>query len=159
MDSDTKKIYRFKFTDCFLGELINFASTHRYDEPELFRSEWDKWIATNSEIIARENQILLRRGFKGDILKKMYTSVRYYFKNKSLEKTENKKRDNYNKTNKEIIKLIDNHIVTNGINNKPSELYKHFIDNNKHLINTNDELKLKKTYKNRCYLKQSKMED
>ena len=172
MEIGSKKIYRYKFTGGVLNELIKFASTHRYDDPGLFRENWDEWIKNNEEIIIRERAILLQNGFNGDIIKKMYTSVRYYFKNRSLEERENKKRTKYIKIDKKIIKLIDRHIETQGVNKKPSELYENFIEINDTLLkNEKDhltrlgntdaqiEMRIKKTYKNRCYIKQSRMND
>ena len=166
-----EQVYRFKFSNNTLEELVKFGDTHRYDEPEMFKVEWDKWVKDNNEMISRENEYLKTKGYKGDIVNKMYKSVRYYFKNKSLEKKEVKKRKKYSSLSKDLLKNIDNFIDSEGIKTKPSDSYEKFIKLEKYqsdikiektrLDNMNDDefyKKLKKTYKNRYFIRQKKSE-
>ena len=100
---NTPKIYRYKFSNGFLPNLLDFARIHRYDEPTDFKEQWDLWTKNNKEIIDREKNYLNSMGYEGDVLKKMYKSARYYFKNKSLEKVKPKKRRQYIRTVHSII--------------------------------------------------------
>jgi len=40
----TSVTYRYKLDPVVLNQLITFADTHRYDEPLIFKEEWDKWV-------------------------------------------------------------------------------------------------------------------
>lgn len=164
-----EQVYRFKFSNNTLEELVKFGDTHRYDEPEMFKEEWDKWVKDNNEMISRENEYLKTKGYKGDIFNKMYKSVRYYYKNKSLEKKEAKKRKKYSSLSKDLLKNIDKFIESEGIKTKPSDSYEKFIVHETYKSNieveerrlenmANEEFykKLKKTYKNRYFIRQKK---
>ena len=47
------------------------------------------------KLIEREITYMRNMGYEGDVIEKMYKSARYYFKNKSNEKTKPKKRRQY----------------------------------------------------------------
>ena len=57
-----------------------------------FKDNWKIWCDNNKDIIKTEIDILKGKGYEGDVLVKMYKSARYYFKNKSTEKKDAKKR-------------------------------------------------------------------
>ena len=63
-----EQVYRFKFSNNTLEELVKFGDTHRYDEPEMFKEEWDKWVKDNNEMISRENEYLKTKGYKTESL-------------------------------------------------------------------------------------------
>lgn len=169
-------IYRYKFNNNLLQDIIEFSSVHRYDDPETFREAWDEWIKDNTETISREQERLRNIGYMGDVKVKMYKSARYYFKNKplnktldnSLNKSHTVKRRKYISISKNFIAKIDEHIDNNGLTVKPSVGYLDFIETNKSLISEEKtnldskipqediEAKIKKTYKNRHFLKSSK---
>ena len=99
-------------------------------------------------------------------------SVRYYYKNKKSKGREDNpvKRKKYSSMGKPIIKLIDNDLEVNT-HTKPSLSYVNFLKENEDVL-TNEKSqmileneiegekefykKLKKTYKNRYYVKFSK---
>ena len=87
-DTTTLPIYRFKFSDEFMEPLTEFSSKHRFDEAVLFKMYWDRWESQpqNASLVDREERRLKAIGYEGDIHEKMYKTVRYYLKNKSLEK-------------------------------------------------------------------------
>ena len=75
----------------------------------------------------------------------MYKSVRYYFKNKSSEKTKPKKRRQYVGLNRDLLDAIDEHIeAIFKFNYKPAVAFKEFMENNeyKHLVD-NEMVRLK----------------
>ena len=111
-------------------------------------------------------------GYEGDVISKMYKSARYYFKNKSNEKTKPKKRRQYIGIDV-ILKDKMDEFIQGKINNndncpKPADAYNEFIENenNKIMLSTektrlisfglsDDDVnkKFKKTFKNRYFLK------
>ena len=161
-DNTRKVIYRFKFTPQFLNELYEFAKIHQYDNRKEFKNQWNIWKINNINIITAEESLLNKNGYTGDINKKMYTSVRYYLKDKQIIPNEPIERCSYITINKDILFLMDEHIK-NNINVKPSILFAEFMDNNQDLIfkenqiisreyNINFNKKINKTYKNRYYM-------
>jgi len=110
-------------------------------------------------------------GYEGDVLDKMFKSARYYFRKKSTVKPEPKERRKYVGIQKELLDAMDNHIIS-GLNKedyKPSEGFNDFCTNNidalknevERLLSNNlaaDDImkKVKKTYKNRYFMKISK---
>ena len=98
---------------------------------------------------------------------KCIKSIRYYYKDKVDKKIEPKKRRIYISLERDILDAMDKHIDKNQTM-KPAVAYLSFYNNNsnKELLNntltdiirlgldkTNAEFKLKKTYKNRFFLK------
>ena len=86
------KTYRYKFSQDFKNQLIEFSRIHKYDEATVFRDNWDIWCENNKKIIDDEIKVLKINGYTGDALVKMYKSVRYYFKNKSEKKKSDEKK-------------------------------------------------------------------
>jgi hypothetical protein len=168
----TTIIYRFKFTEPFMEELYQFSKIHQYDNRKDFKEAWELWITENEELVDRESTRLLRLGYNGDILDKMFKSARYYFRKKSTIPKEPKQRRQYTTINNEILKLMDNHIQTNIDKDdyQPKHAFKTFCIENEEIVkNTIYELKeqgfhnfeeienkIKKTYKNRYFMLVSK---
>lgn len=169
MDNTKAKTLRFKFSEDFANELINFSQIHKHDDSKTFKEAWEKWSEVNKILISDEINILKTKGYIGNITDKMYKSARYYYKNKSNKNKNPKERRSYTSFSREIITTIDEHVETelenrdytpaNGFDNfinsltddmkEQLDLFKNSnnVDNN--FINE----KLKKTYKNRYYLK------
>jgi len=170
-DNNTKKAaktYRFKFTDDFIKHLMEFSRIHRFDDASAFKDNWKTWCDENKMLINQESNVLKAKGYEGDALIKMYKSARYYFKNKSAEKKDAKKRRQYVGLNPEFRESIDNHIETVSLRQelKPADGYINFMDSVKYTTIIQQEklklesynftkeeitLKLKKTYKNRYF--------
>lgn len=147
--------YRFKFSVEFSELLNNFAKIHQYDERKDFKEEWKKWCETNIEIIEKERNEHEEKGYNGDIMKKMYNSVRYYYRNKSINKKEPVKRKEYIHIGKDILQNMDEFIKENEAM-KPSIGFDMYYNINRTRHNSREEEEnykslLKKTYKNRCY--------
>ena len=172
MSTDTKKkaakTYRFKFSDGFLNNLMEFSRIHRFDDAIAFKDGWKIWCDENKNLIKEENDVLKAKGYEGDALVKMYKSARYYFKNKSTEKKDAKKRRQYVGLNPEFREAVDVHIESTSLRQemKPAEGYINFMDDTKYAVLiglekvrlesynfTKEEItsKLKKTYKNRYF--------
>jgi len=164
------KIYRYKFSDEFIEELYKFSKIHQYDHRKDFKDAWEVWIDDNSQLIFKESTRLTELGYDGDILHKMFTSARYYFRKKCTEKKYPRMRCTYIGAQKELLDAMDSHISLN-MNRykntfKPSTGFTEFCKENiallqqeielliKFNIVTSDEIKkkIKKTYKNRYFM-------
>jgi hypothetical protein len=147
--------YRFKFSVEFSELLNNFAKIHQYDERNDFKKEWNKWCEINNEFIEKERIEHEEKGYNGDILKKMYNSVRYYYRNKRTINKEHVKRKEYIHIGKDILQNMDEFIKEND-KLKPSISFDMYYNINRNRHNSREEEEnyksmLKKTYKNRCY--------
>jgi hypothetical protein len=148
------KTYRFKFTDSIVSELEYFAQLHQFDDRKTFKEAWKEWFNSDNILPLMNYEIkrLTNSGYKGNIEEKMFKSARYYFRKKPTEKSEEKKeRKEYIGFSDEILKSIDDHILSqlkaniesikNKMNNnimlidvQPSDAYDDFCENNKEKI-------------------------
>ncbi len=176
MSTDKKpaaKTYRYKFSSDFLANLKEFSRIHRFDESQIFKEHWEVWCKENKSIIEQESNKLKADGYQGDVLVKMYKSARYYFKNKSNEKKQAKKRRQYIGLEPDFRDAIDEHIENISMRQelKPQDGFVNFLDSVKYaeVIRleklrlesydfTKDQIsaKFKKTYKNRYFTNQKK---
>ena len=166
-------IFRYKFSDDFIQPLYQFSKIHQYDHRKDFKEAWNIWIEENEDLVGKEVRRLTELDYKGDILDKMFKSARYYFRKKSTEKKDPKKRRVYVGIQSELLAAMDKHISSNKKNEdyKPSngfddfckqyiELLKVEVTNLcKSGIKDSDEIKnkIKKTYKNRYFMSTSKL--
>jgi glutaredoxin len=157
-------IYRFKFTEDFISELYKFSKIHQYDDRKGFKEAWKIWTLENDDIIESEMRRLLRLGYNGDVLDKMFKSARYYFRKKATEKKEPKQRRQYISVSKELLEAMDLHIHNNSF--QPKDGFCDFCKKNENLLKDSIskifeqgikdkdiiEDKIKKTYKNRYFM-------
>jgi len=170
MDSKYHLIYRYKFTNTFMNELLSFSKIHQYEDRFMFKESWEKWILENEELVVIEENRLKELGYTGNIRDKMFKSGKYYFRKKSTENKIPKIRRNYSNISKELLELMDRHIEfnINNIDFKPKNAYNLFtniysekIEEEIKQLKINDtnslsrdkdiEDKIKKTYKNRYF--------
>jgi hypothetical protein len=156
-----------------MDPLTEFSSKHRFDDAALFKVYWERWEVQpqNADLIEQEERRLKTLGYEGNIHEKMYKTVRYYLKNKSLEKKEPKKRRKYVTLDKEFLEKMDDHILQVAMvnNMKPAYAFNNFISLSDNMRQVDDQIKtmmenemteveannkIKKTYKNRYYLQQ-----
>ena len=166
-------IFRYKFSNDFTEPLYQFSKIHQYDHRKDFKEAWNIWIEENEDLVGKEVRRLTELDYKGDILDKMFKSARYYFRKKSTEKKDPKKRRVYVGIQSELLAAMDKHISSNKKNEdyKPSngfddfckqyiELLKVEVTNLcKSGIKDSEEIKnkIKKTYKNRYFMSTSKL--
>lgn len=166
------KIFRFKFSHSMIEEMKSFSRIHQYDDKQTFKEAWNEWKDTHHELIQNEYNTLKELGFNGNIKDKIYKSIRYYYCKKINSATnEPKKRRKCVPVNRNLLTLIDRHILMNIENiDHTKKLFKPSIGFSQFALNNNDvenererlqneglqneeiELKLKKTYKNRYFL-------
>ena len=160
--STESQIFRFKFSDEFIGQLTPFAKLHQHSDRNTYKEEWKRWVENNDEIILNETNRLTELGYNGDITDKMYKSGRYYFRNKKEQQP--RKRRQYVSIEHEVIEIMDTHINSN-LDTKPSVSYGHFSESYSTQLDeemtrlldeglTRDTIKdkFKKTFKNRYFL-------
>ena len=158
-------VYRHKFAPATIEHMDYFAKLHKDDDRKTFKEAWERWTNNNCEMIEREKQLHIEAGYKGDVVDKMYKSVRYYYRKKKVETTTEKKeqqRREYVALDRDLLREMDEHIENNRTI-KPATAFDDFCENNKELIK-NEALrlkdylkaneigeKIKKTYKNRHF--------
>jgi hypothetical protein len=161
-------IFRYKFSEEFTDKLYQFSKIHQYDHRKDFKEAWKIWIEENDDLVNIESRRLIELEYKGDILDKMFKSARYYFRKKSTEKKEPRKRRSYVGIQSELLEAMDKHIIINkkNIDYKPSSGFDDFCKQNiellkievnilcKNGIKESEEIKnkIKKTYKNRYFM-------
>jgi len=150
-----------------MSPLIEFSRVHQFDKSPEFKDSFQTFCDENEDIIEKEKQILNDKGYKGNVIDKIYKSSRYYFKNKDYTPQETKTRRKYIKQDKEFINIVDDVVTISVRNNeKPALSYQNFIDNNEyseilnaekkrlseHLNKDDVTSKIKKTFKNRFFI-------
>ena len=161
------KTFRFKFSTAFIEHVTSFAKLYQFADRHTYKDEWIRWTHNNNELIETETQLLRDKGYNGDIMDKMYRSGRFYFRTKASLQKKPKERRDYIFVNQQILDLMNKHITTNLLlsNFKPSTAYQQFVIENKTVLDEEinrllqedigkDDIinKLKKTYKNRCFI-------
>lgn len=168
----TNTVYRFKFSEEIVTMLTAFAKLHANDDRKTYREAWRSWCDANSEVLDIEVRRMHNNGYEGDVLDKMYKAGRYYFREKKTGKKQDaKQRRRYISMSSDMIKAMDDHIedVMNLDEFTPANGYDWFCTTHLELLReevtllqeegalTAEDLvaKVKKTYKNRYFLKRA----
>ena len=110
MDSTSVQIFRYELSTTIKQEIMRFSDINKFTDRETFKKNWDLWVIENQILIQNEIKELQCKKFNGDIIKKMYTSARYYYRNKKPINAEPTKRKKYISISKELLNLMDNNI-------------------------------------------------
>lgn len=160
--------YRHKFTNSTMEEMKYFAAVHKDDERKVCKEAFERWVNNKREIINMEQKRHEEAGYEGDIIPKMYHSIRHYLMKVARQNEEKKakKRRSYVTMSRDLLKAMDNHIEKNPI--KPSIGFDNFCNSHKEVIKREimslkkslkgDEIseKIKHTYRNRYDIWKSK---
>jgi len=157
--------YNYQLSDDIINFIkADFIEKNNFDNN--FDKLWNKWILTEGidRIFKLENERLNIIGWEGDIYIKVYKSIKYYQMKKSEKKCTKKKRRDYihisGNMKKKMYEFIDNTKIK-----KPSNAYSEFLNTYKstydnetkqlkeHLPEKEIATKIKKTFKNRFYIK------
>ena len=169
-------VLRFNFSSTMKNKLSTFAKIHEHDNRFDFKNAWKLWAEQNKLIIHTETERLELLGFTGNVYNKMFKSVRYYFRHKSVIPTAQPPRKTYECMHKHILSAIDLHIIsliqniTMDTTVSPAYAFDRFCNEQINLIRDDIRIsystdtnsisrdmvnsyinKLKKTYKNRFY--------
>lgn len=166
-------IFRFNFTTDFQEKIEYFTNIYKDADLSDFKRYFKEWCADNKNLIENEYIHLVRLGFKGNIIDKIYRSSRYYFMKKTTkkptERDKTKTKKKYIARDDLFLNKVKKHIESikeRNLNWKPSVAYNNFKlkyskDINKitmNLINNHGykskdaEFKIKKIYKNKYSL-------
>lgn len=122
------KTYRYKFSDHINDLLLEFSQQHKFDSKDDFKENWDIWTSEHHDDITGERERLVELGYTGNIINKMYKSVRYYYcKKHTTHKEKQNKRKKYITKNPDFIETIDHfikrHFVYETQTNKKNNNY------------------------------------
>ena len=176
-----KSVYRFKFSDLVSEELHNFAKQYRFTPRKDVQEAWKRFTQGElmSQLINQEKERLGQSAYEGDIIRKMYTSMRYYYmklpntaepsyrKEQPQEQQEQqeqqekpqkaRKRREYShkeyKLTKEDHGLLNTYLQNNNVLQKPSEIWDQFKAQYTHY---QDNACIKKSLFNKIYILKSK---
>lgn len=159
---------RFNISQDMTTILLDFHTKNKDLGKTEYKNSWEMFLRDNHDMIEKEERELMNIGFKGDIRKKMFTSVKYYLSKKTNDKTEPRERRSYVHIDKNILEAMNAHIIDNKGNDgfTPARGYSEFYETNeqdiiieKSRLKTSTELtddeiefKIKKTYKNRYFI-------
>ena len=154
VDTPCIPTFHFHFSDDIVERFTYFATLHRFDERKVYKENWNKWIAEEdvAESISAEIDRLQVAGYTGDILDKMFKSVRYYYRKKPFEPAPPKTRKTYEAFPPTVLQSIDDHIfvLISRAQVSPATAFADY--RAKHPVDDATEAKYKKTYKNRFFL-------
>lgn len=113
------KLFRFKFSEEMSELLLSFSQQHKFCNKDDFKDQWEMWTSEHVDAIYREKERLETMGYDGNIVEKMFKSVKYYYckrnekyKNVDGDKGSKDKKKKYIKKNNEFITIIDDFIDT-----------------------------------------------
>ncbi len=113
------KKFRYDFSDNIVKMLGEFANENIGKSRKEFMKRWEEYIAEEDtrQTIEYEKEMMIQHGFRGDVMDKMYKSVRYYHvkrdKKKLLEEEEEEPINKYkheNRFSREFLKIMDEYI-------------------------------------------------
>jgi hypothetical protein len=161
-------IYRYNFTNEFKESIKYFSKKHKDDDFIDFKEYFEAWCEENKISIETEYNILLRKGYGGEIMDKIFKSARYYFVKKSNSKNSEKmKRKKYTCKDVNFLRLVTDHVFKiKDEQMKPSDAYNNFVESNENTIKelvknlkSKEEYdekgvkaKIKKIYKNKYFI-------
>jgi len=147
------RIFRYKLSEEIANEIDTFSKIHKQDDRKTFKEAWKTWTEANEELLSIEVRRLTESKYEGDILQKIFTSARYYYRKKGTVKKAPKERQTYTKVSRDILQQMDAHIEE-GMKSPDYKPSVGFVDYWNKLENKTkeEEGKMKKTYKNRYYM-------
>jgi len=143
-----------------MDDLLEFNRIHQFDNKELYKEAWETWTKENQDMLEREERRLQNQDYKGDMMKKLYHSSRYYVRKQMVgskqivgakQKVPQQKRGTYRKSlPKEVLDTMDEHIQQQLPKKdfKPSKSYEDF----KETFGGDTLVDYKKVYMNRYYV-------
>jgi len=155
------KTFRFLFSENITNLLNTFSNLHKNKHRKVFQTEWNHFVKENQDVMQEEINRIQSSGYKGNVLEKMFTSARYYYRKKTLKESSTpKERKEYKKIPKSILYNMDNHIreqIKKG--SSPTSSFDEYFQQIQTLLKSqnqfnieledNIEKKLKNSYKNR----------
>jgi len=168
--------HHFNYSDEFAENLANFATAHLEDKNKEFKAAWKAWKDANAPMIEDEIVKMKESGYEGSVEDKMYFSARYYYRKKAIkEKTEASneegicQRKKYECIDKNVLIQMNEHILSqiesSTHDSKEGKVIsnmtpsKSFADYCKRFSVCEDDLTVKKNYKNLYWRISKKVKD
>ena len=165
--------FNYNFTEKCKQILSMFALEHREDPNKKFKMAWQQFIAETSitEILLNESTTLKNAGYEGDVMEKMYSSARYYYRKKALKdqtmspENHKKPRKQYESGDSELLSIVNEHIIGKLFNGgdtsniTPAKAFEDFCDVYENVLDEFYENKYKKIYKNRFFVLRKKYQE
>jgi len=79
--------FRINYSENFIQLLEDFAKNHSTEDRKTFKQNWISLRNKNIEIFQKEISQIQNQGYDGDIDKKIFESIRYYYRKKVLNQT------------------------------------------------------------------------
>ena len=105
--------FHHNFSEQIAERFMYFATLHRYDDRKTFKEAWQKWILEEDVAadIQNEIQTLEANHYDGNIMDKMFKSVRYYYRKKPITPNQPIARKEYVAFPVSILESMDKHII------------------------------------------------
>jgi hypothetical protein len=105
--------FHHNFSESISERFAYFATLHRFDDRKTFKEAWQKWIQEEDVAadIQTEIQTLESNHYNGDILDKMFKSVRYYYRKKPITPKAPATRKEYVALPASVLESMDKHII------------------------------------------------
>jgi hypothetical protein len=105
--------FHHNFSEAITERFTYFATLHRFDDRKTFKEAWQKWIQEEDVAadIQTEIQTLESNHYDGDILDKMFKSVRYYYRKKPIIPKAPATRKEYVALSAFVLDGMDKHII------------------------------------------------
>jgi hypothetical protein len=105
--------FHHNFSEAISERFTYFATVHRFDDRKAFKEAWQKWIQEEDVAadIQNEIQTLESNQYVGDILDKMFKSVRYYYRKKPITPKAPATRKEYVALPASVLESMDKHII------------------------------------------------
>ena len=167
------KKHRHDFTEETSEQLLGFAKEYVNTDRKTVKQGWKQWLQDNATHVTTVEDYMTKSGYTGDIITKMYNSVRYYHMKRLRKGVQPNKitLPHTNRFSREFLKRMDQDIIDNLMtkkceNDSPITLTNRFCANNreevlaelKRILDKNGDMpdnmgsRLKKAYKARYYL-------
>ena len=166
--------FHHNFSESISERFAYFATLHRFDDRKTFKEAWQKWIQEEDVAadIQTEIQTLESNHYNGDILDKMFKSVRYYYRKKPITPKAPATRKEYVALPASVLESMDKHIIETMLQHtdphttkcgiSPAKAFDLYMKQpQQHQATTTDTnqqdqtidvAKYKKTYKNRFFI-------
>ena len=167
------KKHRHDFTEETSEKLLGFAKEYLNADRKTVKHAWKQWLQENANHVTTVEDYMTKSGYTGDIITKMYNSVRYYHMKRLIKGVQSNKitLPHANRFSREFLKMMDQDIIDNLTtrkyeNDSPITMTNRFCANNreevmvelKRILEQKGEMpdnmgsRLKKAYKTRYYL-------
>ena len=78
-------MFRFNYSESFIKILKEFAEKHSLEDRKTFKRSWIELTELKKDVFKKEIEKITEQGYTKDIEKKIFESIRYYYRKKILK--------------------------------------------------------------------------